>query len=896
MRVQKQKNIKKKFTKSKNISSNTNLPLNFDKNCIPKQYNKINKEYQKEKKYLDAQAKEYIDGISNIQKIYEPTTSNNLQKNKINKNNYQSRNKVQNSNYISNYKTSNFPYNENIPRIKTNVPSSSKNIFSPSRISNIKNPEEKSNYFPKNIITNETNKYFGIRNASSEKRRKKPRTELFYDLNNDNNDYDSDFYKKSELPYKCDSPNHYKFQSYVDERKIKGIDDDLNEIEYDNYYASNINYNKNERLSRSRNSNIELSQDNDYIDYNNERQNIKNDIENSRSIGVPNNLYNDYCFNKMIPEKKKKLYNNYNQNKHNLYYNYEGIKNYNNDLEIGRKNILNPISRSFFGSNMSSSYQKKRNIYYTNNEADLNNRRSVQGHFPNYSPKIVMAHHHSMIEDNIQLSPMKNYIDSNADYNNRSASKKNNKIRIIRNCDNQIKQFDINLSEEGEKRIIPTSNNNYYDNYYGKEVIPLINNQFNINSNKKVIINKNKGRSKNGGHSVQKRNINKSTNIKEKNPNKAVYYEKNSPIINNNDDMANKVFVKKLIKNELPNQLNYNKCKKNSMSNSNIIDNENKTNLITVSNETKETNDNIQKEIVIEKIIEKHTFTTMSPCKSNSFELLTILKPNEKINLNDSNDVKKSESTNDNSEKLIFNNENEVIDYVYTKFDEERKKKSYFNRKLKFTGFILIKKIKGKDIFNIRIEDDIKKLNNQLKEENVTVENQLIEIKFLRDKEEKINENNIDQTKKSLENNSNANINNKKEIEDKLLQENSQLKKENEMWVKKDVLKNDLINKLDKEKVNLLEEIKKLSKEIEVQKIINNKLIFNKNDNQLFDKKKLKENKGEFLEIFCNKKRGLENKEIENIQKDKKLKNNKKEKNEEKIETNQIQENETREN
>ena len=102
------------------------------------------------------------------------------------------------------------------------------------------------------------------------------------------------------------------------------------------------------------------------------------------------------------------------------------------------------------------------------------------------------------------------------------------------------------------------------------------------------------------------------------------------------------------------------------------------------------------------------------------------------------------------------------------------------------------------------------------------MENQLIEIKFL-DKEEKINENNIDQTKKSLENNSNANINNKKEIEDKLLQENSRLKKENEMWVKKDVLKNDLINKLDKEKVNLLEEIKKLSKEIEVQKIINNK-------------------------------------------------------------------------
>ena len=880
MRVQKEKNSvfssnnnKKKFTKSKNIPYNMNPPLNFDKNCLPKRYKKINKEPQKDENYLDVQTKKHIEGISSIQKIYEPTSNNNFQKNKISKSKPQSRNNEEDSNYNANYKTVSAPDNEKILKEKTNPSNSTKNIFSPSKITTTKNSEEQSNRLKKPIITNETNKY--RKNASSAKRRKIHRTDLFDDnnTNTNTNSNASDIYKKNELPYKCNSPNFYKFQSYVDERKLQGIDDNSNDIDYDNY--CNRNDNRNERYSRSKNPNIELSQDN-ALDYYNEKQNMKNNFDNSRNrVEMPNNLYSNYCINKMIPDRKSKLCNNFSLNKNNVNYIHEGFRPYNKEVEIGKNNILNPISRSFFGKNKISNYQKNRNMYYTNKENEINNRRN--GHFPNYSPKVKTAQHHSMIEENIQLSPMKNYIDNNVEsYNNRSALKRNNKIRIIKNDDNQIKQFDISLSEEGEERVIPKTNNNYNDNYYyGKEVIPMINNQFNINSNKKIIINNNKRRTKNGGHSMQKRNNNdKSIDNKEKNPNKTVYYEKNSPYINNNENMANKVFVKKLIKNELPNQSNNSVRKRSSISNENIIDNENKNNIITASNETKDTNENVQKEIIVEKIIEKtiekHTFTTMSPCKSNSFELLKIIKPNEKKNLNDSNDIKKSDSGDDNSEKFIFNNEDEVIDYVYTKFDEERKKKSYFNRKLKFTGFILTKKLKGKDVINIRIEDDLEKLNEQLKEESVTVENQLIEVKFLGDKDEKTNENNNEQIKTNDENNSNMNVNNLKEIENKYKEENSKLKKENEKWARKDVIKSQLINKLDKEKLNLLEEIKKLNKEIEIQKIVNNKLIFRKNDSQLFEDEKLKENKGEFLEIIGDKKNEAENKKIENEKKNKK--------------------------
>ena len=137
--------------------------------------------------------------------------------------------------------------------------------------------------------------------------------------------------------------------------------------------------------------------------------------------------------------------------------------------------------------------------------------------------------------------------------------------------------------------------------------------------------------------------------------------------------------------------------------------------------------------------------------------------------------------------KFIFNTEEEIIDYIYNKFEEERKKKSYFNRKLRFTGFVLTKKYKGKNLCDIRIEDNIEQINQQLKNENILINDKRVVFKFF----EEIN--NIDL----------------------LEEENKKLREEKEKLNKKDIIKNELIKKLDNEKQSLNEELIKLKKEIE---------------------------------------------------------------------------------
>ena len=128
-----------------------------------------------------------------------------------------------------------------------------------------------------------------------------------------------------------------------------------------------------------------------------------------------------------------------------------------------------------------------------------------------------------------------------------------------------------------------------------------------------------------------------------------------------------------------------------------------------------------------------------------------------------------------------------MINYIFNKFEEERKKKNYFNRKLRFTGFILTKKYKGKNLCDIRIEDDIDKINEQLKKENILINDKRVVFKY-------------------IENIDNINI---------LEEDNKKLKEENEKLKQKDEIKNELIKKLDIEKQNLNEEIIKLKKELE---------------------------------------------------------------------------------
>ena len=158
-------------------------------------------------------------------------------------------------------------------------------------------------------------------------------------------------------------------------------------------------------------------------------------------------------------------------------------------------------------------------------------------------------------------------------------------------------------------------------------------------------------------------------------------------------------------------------------------------------------------------------------CKNNDFEFI-------------------SKKTNDN--RLIFETEEEMIEYIYNKFEEERKKKNYFNKKLRFTGFVLTKKYKGKNLSDIRIEENIDQINKKLNDENILINGKKIELIF------------------------NDELNNLKLYKE----ENRKLKEEKENIDKKDNIKNELIQKLNEEKMKLNEELNKLKKEIEQRKEI----------------------------------------------------------------------------
>ena len=151
--------------------------------------------------------------------------------------------------------------------------------------------------------------------------------------------------------------------------------------------------------------------------------------------------------------------------------------------------------------------------------------------------------------------------------------------------------------------------------------------------------------------------------------------------------------------------------------------------------------------------------------------------------------------------KFIFQDENDIIDFINNKFIKE--KKYNFGNKINYTGYILTKKLKGKTLFEINIDDDINKFNKVLKDENIKIGNKFVEIISINDKEK------IEIMKKGINN-----------LENEL----EKIKKENEALNKKDFLKNELIKKLDKEKQNIIEENKKLMLDLDKLKKLNEDL------------------------------------------------------------------------
>ena len=236
------------------------------------------------------------------------------------------------------------------------------------------------------------------------------------------------------------------------------------------------------------------------------------------------------------------------------------------------------------------------------------------------------------------------------------------------------------------------------------------------------------------------------------------------------------------------------------ISNNNINDNKvflnkNKSNYMNNSITPKNSENGIMDEIDANKVLIKKRPLLNEYTKKK-------YKTAQKENLNKSFDICQNICINyeNMSNKIIFDNEESIIDYVNKKYKEE-KKRAYFRRKIKFTGYILSKKFKGKTLYDIEIEDDINKINQKLIDENVEIKNELIQVCYL-NKIQKNNDNEIEKIKN---------------LEEQMLK----YKEENESLCKKDNMKNDLIKKLDNEKQNLIEEIKNISNKIEKVKELN---------------------------------------------------------------------------
>ena len=385
-------------------------------------------------------------------------------------------------------------------------------------------------------------------------------------------------------------------------------------------------------------------------------------------------------------------------------------------------------------------------------------------------------------------------------FNNQNINKYNNhkQIEIIySNNENQYKNI---YSNRGFFQNIDNieNNNNYnnindYNNYNNSPDIINQLNESNIRDDKINLLNNSVDNNLSYDLERLENNQKPKEGLKK---NKSVFINNDiSPQIrdnnNNNYNQHNNNDIKEIRHNKIsyknisPREQSFsNKKYKNNYNNENSKEKLPKNNILFKKKPIKE-NSNINKDLNKSKILHNKEFEI---CKNNSFNYENI-----------------------NNDKIIFDNEDNIIEYINKKYEED-KKKTYFNRKIKFTGFILTKKYKGKNLYDIRIEDDIDKINQRLKEENVEVNNELIEIIPIN----KNNNNNINN------NNSNNNEDNKnKDIINNLENEISKYKEKNESLTKKDILKNQLIKKLDYEKQNLIEENKKLSNDIEQIKKLN---------------------------------------------------------------------------
>ena len=209
-----------------------------------------------------------------------------------------------------------------------------------------------------------------------------------------------------------------------------------------------------------------------------------------------------------------------------------------------------------------------------------------------------------------------------------------------------------------------------------------------------------------------------------------------------------------------------------------------------------------EKEKEKEKDIESH-FNNLEPIKCEDISYIYKKPKNKKNVVNNEN----------NDGKLSFNNDDEVLHYIKKKIREE-KDNEYNKGKVKYNYFILTKKFHGKILYEIGLENDLDKINDILRKENVEVEHEPVAFITLKELNQlKTGENNeeIEKLKNEIENLNQDNLKLKEELE-KINQENKKLQKDLDIASYQNKKLN---NKNNDEYEKLREEIEKMNKENE---------------------------------------------------------------------------------
>ena len=571
-------------------------------------------------------------------------------------------------------------------------------------------------------------------------------------------------YNKKEKKYLYDSPSDLvpRNQSYeiTSQREVN--------IQYlqpnnkNTFNSNKYNYNINSKTQNNfyNNNKNQFNEFNQVI-----KDNFFNKINYNRQKGRNKNPSSDFNYQSMYGSNDtagNKTFNNF-------YIHKKINKSTLNDNNQIKDNSINS-NNNHQDIKIVNVNQNNINNYIRNNKINHKKNISQDGYFSNiliqkYDNKNP---HYTTDTNNIydqSKSNRLNYINNlNQIRNPENNKKKKNIIRIMNNNNNQIVQnldTSINNNNKNKPKIenkppVKKKNNSFFIN----DTIPITINQFN-----------------------QKEYNDKEYNDKEYNNN--ILGTVSNKTYNNKHSLHKK-FLTNIYYNGIltsnDNNINYNDNKEN-ISNNRIL---------VKKRPIKENNTNYDLASLKSKVYKKNKYDKIFVNPNISFSYISKDK-----------------------NKIKFNNENEIIDYIYNKFEEDKKVSN--DKKLKYTGFILTKKYKGKILHEIRIQDDINKLNQKIKEEKIQVGNEFVEIITSNHKDKLHNSNNI--------------------ISD-LENEISKLKQEIESMNKKDILKNELIKKLEKEKRNIIEENEKFKKDLEQIKQLNCnlenqlKIISNQNNNE----------------------------------------------------------------